>query len=117
MDTVREQALIPMARAARDFFIANGSYKTGAIPDEFVIAKTGKNQHSLGCVGIAAKLMHIIEFGAAPHAQPRRGIWHPGTEPKPAFRPAFDETAQTTMETAGRAIGAHLERIAKARGS
>lgn len=112
LDEVREEALKPMQRSAREFFMLNGSYKTGAIPDEFVIEKTGRNEHTLGCTGIAAKLMHIIEFGAAPHHQPNRGIWHPGSEPKPAFRPAYEETSSLTMETAARAISVHLERLA-----
>jgi hypothetical protein len=114
LDEVREEALQPMQRSVREFFVLNGSYKTGAIPDEFVIVKSGQNEHTLGCTGIAAKLMHIIEFGAAPHEQPRRGTWHPGSEPKPAFRPAYEETAQLTMETAARALSIHLERIAVA---
>lgn len=115
MDEVRAMALEPMQRSARDFFTMNGSYKTGVIPSEFVIVKSGRNETTLGCTGMAAKLMHIIEFGSAPHEQPRRGTWHPGAEPKPAFRPAYEETSSTTMETAARAIGVHLNRIALAR--
>jgi len=40
----------------------------------------------------ARKIAHLVEFGTAPHAQPRRGIMHPGARPKPFFRPAFDST-------------------------
>lgn len=45
----------------------------------------------------ARKIAHLVEFGTAPHAQPRRGIMHPGARPKPFFRPAFETTKGETM--------------------
>ena len=52
----------------------------------------------------ARKIAHLVEFGTAPHAQPRRGIMHPGASPKPFFRPAFDSTASATLVRLGRSI-------------
>lgn len=40
----------------------------------------------------ARKLAHLVEFGTAPHWQPKRGIMHPGARAFPFFRPAFEST-------------------------
>jgi hypothetical protein len=47
--------------------------------------------------GRARKIAHLLEFGTAPHAQPRRGIMHPGARPFPFFRPAFESTKDVTI--------------------
>lgn len=52
----------------------------------------------------ARKLAHLVEFGTAPHAQPNRGIMHPGARPFPFFRPAFEET----KEGVGMSVGASV---------
>lgn len=114
LDDVRAQALQPIQRSAQEHFVSNGSYKTGVIPSEFVIVKKGRQEHALTCTGMAAKLMHMIEFGTAAHQQPNRGVWHPGAEPKPAFRPAYEDSSTAAMDTAGRAIATYLNRIAAA---
>jgi hypothetical protein len=44
--------------------------------------------------GRARKIAHLLEFGTAPHDQPRRGIRHPGARPFPFFRPAFETTKE-----------------------
>lgn len=114
VDRAHRAALAPMQAAARAEFMANGSYKTGVLPREFVIVKTASLEHRLGCVGMAAKLMHLIEFGTAPHFQPGRGRMHPGAAPKPAFRPAFEQTRDDALRAAGRVYGDELSRIAAA---
>lgn len=38
----------------------------------------------------ARKIAHLVEYGTAPHHQPKRGIMHPGARPFPFFRPAFE---------------------------
>jgi hypothetical protein len=103
-----------MQEAARDNFRANGSYVTGVIPKDIVIADTGANQTSLGMTGLGAKLGHIIEFGTAPHEQPNRGTYHHGSEPKPFMRPAFDEQRDNVMRRLGDQIATQLRRIALA---
>lgn len=108
----RHEALAPMQSAAQDNFRANGSFVTGVIPGDIVIADTGANQTSLGMTGMGAKLGHIIEFGTAPHEQPNRGTYHPGSEPKPFLRPAFDEQRDNVMRRIGEQIATQLRRIA-----
>jgi HK97 gp10 family phage protein len=55
----------------------------------------------------ARKIAHLVEFGTAPHAQPRRGIMHPGARPKPFFRPAFDASKGGVFKL----LGAGIERM------
>jgi hypothetical protein len=47
----------------------------------------------------AKKLAHLVEFGTAPHFQPRfrRGFAHPGARPRPFFRPAFETSARSVL--------------------
>lgn len=111
---IRRDALRPMQLSARQNFAANGSFKTGVIPGDIEIVDTGRHQTSLGMTGMGAKLGHIIEMGAAPHEQPNRGTYHPGTEPKPFMRPAYDEQRDHVMRKAGEAIATQLLRIARA---
>ena len=46
----------------------------------------------------ARKIAHLVEFGTAPHDQPRRGIRHPGARPNPFFRRAFEAKKQTVLD-------------------
>lgn len=46
----------------------------------------------------ARKIAHLVEYGTAPHAQPRRGIMHPGARPYPFFRPAFETTKHQVVK-------------------
>lgn len=45
----------------------------------------------------ARKIAHLLEFGTAPHAQPKRGNYHPGARPFPFFRPAFESTGESVI--------------------
>lgn len=38
----------------------------------------------------ARKIAHLVEFGTAPHWQPKRRYMHPGARPRPFFRPAYE---------------------------
>jgi HK97 gp10 family phage protein len=49
----------------------------------------------------ARKISHLVEFGTRPHAQPRRGIMHPGARPKPFMRPAFESTKHQVVREVG----------------
>lgn len=115
MRDIRHNALVPMQDAAKENFRANGSYVSGVIPNDIIIAETGPSQTSIGLTGMGAKLGHIIELGSAPHEQPNRGTYHPGAEPKPFFRPAFDAERQETLSRAGRQIEQHLRTIVLAK--
>jgi hypothetical protein len=99
-----DAALSPIQDEARGQFMRNGSFVTGVIPEQFVIVYAQKRTWALTCTGMAAKLMHMIEFGTEPHLQPNRGIMHPGADPKPAFRPAYEMRRQVAIEAAGEAL-------------
>lgn len=46
----------------------------------------------------ARKIAHLVEYGTAPHYQPRRGVMHPGARPYPFFRPAFESSKRTVVD-------------------
>lgn len=98
-------ALKPMQESARNYFQANGSYVTGVLPEQFVIVKKGRGEFALTCTGNAAKLMHLIEFGTEPHDQPLRGTRHPGSDPKPTFRPAYETERMPSLKAAITVLG------------
>lgn len=39
----------------------------------------------------ARSIGHLVEFGTAPHFQPRRGMMHPGARPFPFMTPAYEQ--------------------------
>lgn len=62
----------------------------------------------------ARYLGHLVEWGTAPHFQPRRfgGILHPGARPKPFATPAYESTKDETVSTLSRATWGLIERAA-----
>lgn len=60
----------------------------------------------------ARYLAHLVEFGTAPHLQPKRRIMHPGARPKPFATPAFESTKDETVATLGRKTWDLIERAA-----
>jgi hypothetical protein len=58
----------------------------------------------------ARALAHLVEFGTAPHWQPRwRGGWmHPGARPKPFARPGFEETKDGVAAILGQYLWAGI---------
>lgn len=52
----------------------------------------------LGFVGRGRGVAHLVEFGTAPHYQPRRRWRHPGARPFPFIRPAFDTHGPKAMD-------------------
>lgn len=60
----------------------------------------------------ARYLAHLVEFGTAPHYQPKRKIMHPGARPKPFFTPAFEMTKSETLAILGKRTWARIEQTA-----
>lgn len=58
----------------------------------------------LGFVNRARRIAHLVEFGTAPHWQPRRRIMHPGARAKPFARPAYEQEKDDAGLHFGRAI-------------
>ena len=99
-----------MQDLARQNFAANGSTVTGVIPENIVIVH-GERESKLTMSGTGASLGHLIELGTDPHEQPNRGIVHPGAEPKPFMRPAFDEGRSIAVARARQTVWAALARV------
>lgn len=55
---------------------------------------------------------HLVEFGTAPHYQPKRGVMHPGAKPTPFLTPAFHETKTEVVKRFGQKIGPEMEKRA-----
>lgn len=91
-------AAVAKAKKLRQRKTPNGKHM-----DQLMIVQKekGRPRHNpkflLGGVGRAKKIMHLVEFGTAPHWQPKRGIMHPGARPKPFMRPAFHERREQAM--------------------
>lgn len=54
----------------------------------------------------ARKLAHLVEYGTAPHNQPnfKGGFDHPGSEPHPFFRPAFESKKNDVVNALSRHV-------------
>ena len=44
------------------------------------------------------KIAHLVEFGTAPHFQPKRNRMHPGARARPFMRPAFDSNGDQVLD-------------------
>jgi len=99
----RKKALKPYIDAYITNLIANDSKRTGALIASLGTADKDRNTTAAGPVKGRkhATVGHLVEFGTAPHLQPRRGIFHPGARPKPAARPAFEATKAEVMKILG----------------
>lgn len=101
----REAALRPALDAERRILRAMDAVETGALDEALALAPGNRNSRNrtvmgprLGRFGSEgrrpASYQHLVEYGTAPHWQPNRfgGIMHPGAQPKPHVRPAYEET-------------------------
>ena len=111
IDAASNRAMAPMRDDARKRLKAHRNYASkypSFFPkqkgpfskhlDRFiVIRKDGKQMpgvrsYKLGGLGRARYLLHILEYGSSPHAQPNLapGFIHPGATPRPTMVPAFN---------------------------
>jgi hypothetical protein len=65
-----------------------------------------KRAYRLGATRRSRYLLHLLEFGTAPHFQPNfhGGFMHPGARAFPALLPSFDEERRNVPPTFGRLI-------------
>lgn len=49
-------------------------------------------------------LLHLVEFGTAPHFQPKLHRQHPGTQAQPFLRPTIDEDGPRAVEACKEAM-------------
>ena len=114
VNAIMEDALEPMRELTSENALKlrqPGRRPRGGHLDEGVVAVPRPEQSSASrttwwvtFARRARKIAHLVEFGTAPHAQPNRGIFHPGARPKPFFRPAFEMTKSETFNKLSRGI-------------
>ena len=124
IDRAATQALEPMLESTAEKLRANRNYagkypgfpdprtprKGGYIDKGLVIRKDGGNKmkrsYRLGVKGRARYVIHLLEFGTAPHFQPnfKGGFAHPGATAKPSMTPAFEEHKDDVPTRFGQAI-------------
>ncbi|WP_306049184.1 hypothetical protein [Oceaniradius stylonematis] len=109
--------LQPMLRSAKQNLLDNGSYESGELYDGMRIRKikkapAGHVQHHVTATGKAVSKAHLVEFGTAPHWQPKRQQMHPGAKPHPFIEPAYHEKADETVDRFGKRVGPAIERQA-----
>lgn len=88
--------------------------KGGHLDQGVVIAKTDGRGKALRTFWVsftnrARYLAHLLEFGTAPHWQPKRRQMHPGARPKPFFTPAFESTKEETVRGLGQKTWSLIE--------
>lgn len=105
-------ALQPIKKAAKDNLVANGSVKRGVLHASVAIrsvkASKGLMTHQVAATGKGNSIAHFVEFGTDPHWQPKRGIMHPGADPKPFLTPAYHQHDDEAVRIFGRTILASL---------
>lgn len=125
VDSAAAQSLQPMLlktkerlKQARNYsgkypgFPQPRSPRAGGHADEGIVVRKGKatskkkRSYRLGATRRSRYLLHLIEFGTAPHFQPNfRGGWqHPGARAHPSLLPSFDEESGKVPGTFGRLI-------------
>lgn len=118
LDDIVISALSPMRQSvennARNLRQVGYNPPGGHLDEGVVIAKiTASSPYSrvywISLAKRARKIGHLVEFGTAPHWQPRRGIMHPGARPKPFFRPAFEENKNSAGSIVARAAWARIQ--------
>lgn len=123
MDAVCKQSLAPLeaetkarARALRQ---PGPAPRGGHLDQGVATAKqpsAGKRRvFWVGFRGRARKIAHLVEFGTAPHWQPKwNGGWmHPGARPKPVLRPAYEARKREVLDVFARLCGQVINRSFK----
>lgn len=116
------EALEPMRAAAEQnarLHRSKGTPKGGHL-DEGIVAQEMRQKSSrtrrvwwVTFIRRARKIAHLVEFGTKPHEQPGRGHRHPGSAPRPFFRPAFDAHSEEVLAELATSIRAALFRGVK----
>ncbi|WPE19960.1 hypothetical protein [Shinella zoogloeoides] len=85
---------------------SGGHVDEGIVVRKQRVQRKNKRSYRLGATRRSRYLLHLVEFGTAPHFQPNfRGGWqHPGARAHPSLIPSFDEEASKVPGTFGRLI-------------
>jgi HK97 gp10 family phage protein len=114
------KAMAPILRAAKANLRKNKSYKRGVLSRSLVIRKlrgtTSLSQWVIAASGRGIGISALVEFGTAPHWQPKRGRMHPGARAKPFLTPAFeahdDQAVKIMVDELGKGIMQHARAVA-----
>jgi hypothetical protein len=83
-----------------------GHVDEGIVVRKMKINSKSKRSYRLGATRRSRYLLHLVEFGTAPHFQPKfRGGWmHPGARATPVLIPTFDEEKGQVPAAFGRKL-------------
>lgn len=98
--------------------------RSGGHVDQGIVVRKGKSSRTkkvyrLGATRRARYLLHLLEFGTAPHFQPnfKGGFMHPGARAEPVLIPTFDEERGRVPKAFGQhiwsAMSAKIGRLKK----
>lgn len=110
----RVRALKPVVDDAKQNLAVNGSVITGKLRRALGTGEKDRNTTAAGPRRGKehTNVAHLVEFGTAPHAQPRRGIMHPGAKPYPFMRPAFERNKELVIQNLGKELVGVIEKAA-----
>lgn len=120
VDSAATRAMNPMRDDARKRLAAHRNYAAkypsyfpkqqgpfGKHVDKGIVVRKdgkqapGRRSYKLGATGRARFLLHLLEFGTAPHFQPNLlGGWmHPGSTPRPSMIPAYERGKDDVIDS------------------
>lgn len=79
------------------------------------VAKKGFRSYMLGATRRAAKIAHLVEFGTAPHWQPKfkGGFLHPGAKREPFLTEAYEGNADEVVSGFSQRLLQNLKDLVK----
>lgn len=114
-----QKALRPMVAQARANLRANAHhsrYGKGVLARSLRVkmlkSTSSMTQYVVAPSGRGIGRAHLIEFGVAPHFQPKRGRMHPGHQAWPFLTPAFEQKADDAFRIMAQEIGTGMIRYA-----
>lgn len=90
--------------------------------DRFIVLRKdgkqaqGRRAYKIGGVNRARFLLHLIEWGSAPHVQPNLRFNHPGATPRPVMTPAYEAGHPGVIRDMGFEFADWLLRAGRAQG-
>lgn len=117
---VLRRAAAPMRDQARE----DAPKKSGDLARSIKTYVSAKKGEGTGKVESRLPYAHLVELGTKPHWQKRRlgrsrrrrRVLHPGAQPKPFMRPAFDQEKDNSVGIARRELKKEIEKEAKKKG-
>lgn len=109
---VAQKIIRRAAAPIRDDARTRAPVRTGDLRDSIKTYTSVRTNYAGGKVESRIPYAHLVEFGTKPHFQKRklksdkraRRVIHPGADPKPFLRPAFDSKKNESIEIARRSL-------------